>query len=524
MNASSTPGAGDSNASQSDSNPESRSPAKNTVRIGSQRDLADKSLSPQHPQAVRRASKPELGAETRGPTPSDTVASSPSPADGMIDQPSEPAADADSDLAMPPRTEPPSVDSTNPTDPSESSLSLDEEIEAALGGMSIEQLMSMADDLGVGELAPESRLRATVTRIHADDVFFKLSGRFEGVASLRTFSQAPQIGQSLDVVVKRFNEDEGLYAVAIPGAAIDVGDWSDLVIGAVVEARVTGTNTGGLEAEVNRIRGFIPASQVALYRVEQFSDFVNQKLTCVVTDADPERKRLVLSRRAVLEREQAAKREELLKTLQTGQTLTGVVTKLMDFGAFVDIGGMEGLVHVSKLSWDRVGHPSEVLKVGEKIKVKVERIAEGSGKLSLSYRDTLQDPWENIEQKYPANSTARGTVSRIAQFGAFVKLEPGVEGLVHISELAHHRVFAVKNVVNEGDEVEVKILSIDRAAQRMSLSLKATQTKPEPKSADSQKKADEDAPPRPVTVPSRNEPLKGGRDRKSGGENVGLNW
>jgi small subunit ribosomal protein S1 len=297
-----------------------------------------------------------------------------------------------------------------------------------------------------------------------------------------------------------------------------------LTPGAIVEARVTGVNTGGLECTVNKIRGFIPASQVALYRVEQFNDFVDQRLQCVVTEANPDRQRLVLSRRAVLEREQAAKREELLKSIQPGQTLDGVVTKIMDFGAFVDVGGLEGLVHVSKLSWDRVTNPGEVLKVGEKIKVKVEKIAEGSGKLSLSYRDTLQDPWENIEQKYPTGSVVRGTVSRIAQFGAFVKLEPGIEGLIHVSELAHHRVFAVKNIVNEGDEVEVKVLSIDRPAQRMSLSLKATQAKPEPKSTGKKEVEEVDAPPRPVAVPSRNEPLKGGRDRKSGGEGVGLNW
>jgi small subunit ribosomal protein S1 len=165
-----------------------------------------------------------------------------------------------------------------------------------------------------------------------------------------------------------------------------------------------------------------------------------------------------------------------------------------------------------------------VLKVGEKIKVKVEKIAEGTGKLSLSYRDTLQDPWENVEQKYPVNSTVRGTVSRIAQFGAFVKLESGVEGLVHISELAHHRVFAVKNVVNEGDEVEVKVLAIDRPAQRMSLSLKATQVQPEPKQNAQSDSEESDHPPRPLAVAPRKEPLKGGRDRRSGGDGVGLNW
>lgn len=498
------------------------SAAKSAIRIGSQRDLADKSLSPQHPQAVRRAAgRLEDSSDDEGlasASEKDVIESAPVRAE-VADAAIPPIAPpAPSKIPEPAKNEP-TYDA-----PAEPEMSLDEEIEAALGGMSIEQLMNESAEVAATELEPDSRLQATVARIHGDDVFLKLSGRFEGVTSLRHLAKPPNLGEVLEVIVKRYNDEEGLYEVSAPGASIDVSGWSDLTQGTIVEARVTGINTGGLECSVNNIRGFIPASQVALYRVEQFNDFVNQKFACVVTEADPERKRLVLSRRAVLEREQAAKREELLKSLQPGQTMMGVVTKLMDFGAFVDIGGMEGLVHVSKLSWDRVTHPSEVLKVGEKIKVKVEKIAEGSGKLSLSYRDTLQDPWENIEQKYPANSTARGTVSRIAQFGAFVKLEPGVEGLVHISELAHHRVFAVKNVVKEGDEVEVKVLSIDREAQRMSLSLKATQAKPEPKIAAGSAGDEPDIPPRQPAVAPRHETLKGGRDRKSGGEDVGLHW
>jgi small subunit ribosomal protein S1 len=306
---------------------------------------------------------------------------------------------------------------------------------------------------------------------------------------------------------------------------VSVADWTDLTPGAIVEARVTGSNTGGLEVQVQSIRGFIPASQIDLYRVEQFGDYVNQRLQCVVTEANESRQKLVLSRRAVLEREKEAKRKELLESLAAGDTREGVVTKLMDFGAFVDIGGMEGLVHISKLSWDRVTHPNEVLKAGEKIKVKVEKVDQASGKISLSYRDTLQDPWDNIEQKYPVNSVARGTVSRIAQFGAFVKLEPGIEGLVHISELAHHRVFAVRNVVKEGDEVDVKVLSVDRDAQKIGLSIKATLARPEPK-ADSAAAAPEEPeePPRPAAVKPSDQPLKGGRDRRSGGESVGLHW
>ncbi len=402
--------------------------------------------------------------------------------------------------------------------------SLDDEVEAAFGGLSLDQLLAVDAEQAVSELEPDSRVKATIVRIHGDNVFLSLKGRYEGITSLRQFANPPQLGAVLDVIVKRFNDEDGLHEVSVPGSSIDVADWTDLVSGAVVEARVTGVNTGGLECTVNSIRGFIPASQIDLYRVEQFTDYINQKLQCVVTEANESRQKLVLSRRAILEREKEAKRRELLQSIEPGQTYDGVVTKLMDFGAFVDIGGIDGLVHISKMSWDRISHPSEVFSVGEKIKVKIEKVIEGSGKISLSYRDTLEDPWEDIEQKYPVNSIVRGTVTRIAQFGAFVKLEPGVEGLVHISELAHHRVFAVRNVVNEGDEVEVKILSVDREGQKMSLSIKATQAMPEPRLEPNRKDEEPTEPPRPLAVEPRKEPLKGGRDRKSGGESVGLNW
>ena len=397
----------------------------------------------------------------------------------------------------------------------------DAELEAALEDLQMDSLMG--EQQPVSELEVDERIRALVTRVHNDNVFFSLKGRFEGIASMRQFKEPPKEGAMLDVVVNGFKEDEGLYEVSIPGSSVNVADWSDLVEGATIEAKVTGSNTGGLELNVNNIRGFMPASQIDVVRVENFGDYVNKKIQCIVTEVNESRKRLVLSRRAILERENQEKKQELLGSLAVGQTLDGVVTKLMDFGAFVDIGGAEGLVHVSKMSWDRVSHPSEVLEPGQQVQVKVEKINAGDGKISLSYRDTLENPWAKIDQKYPMGAVVDGTVSRIAQFGAFVKLEPGVEGLVHISELAHHRVIAVKNVVKQGDAVQVKVLAVDPQAQKIGLSLKATQAKPE--KAENKKDAEEaDTPIRESAVKKRSEPLKGGRDKGSGGEQFGLNW
>lgn len=397
---------------------------------------------------------------------------------------------------------------------------LDAEIEAALGGMSMEDIVSQTE-ASDDRLEPSSRVKGTVSRVHGENVFMSLKGRFEGVVPLAQFKKPPSAGDLIEVIVKSQNEEDGLYDLSVPGAAVAVGDWSELEQGMVIEARVTGSNTGGLEASVNNIRGFIPASQIERFRVENFGDYVNKKLQCVVTEVNPKKKRLVLSHRALLDREFEEKRKEIMASIEPGQLHDGTVTKIMDFGAFVDIGGVEGLVHVSKLSWDRVTHPKDVLKEGEAIKVKVEKINSETGKISLSHRDTMDHPWEGIESKYPVNSTVSGKVSRIADFGAFVRLEPGIEGLIHISELAHHRVVKVKNVVKEGDSVEVKVLSLDRDAQKLGLSLKATQKAPEKKSAEKPEEIDE--PLRELAIKKQdNSPLKGGTGRKSGGEDIGL--
>jgi small subunit ribosomal protein S1 len=405
---------------------------------------------------------------------------------------------------------------------------LEREVNEALGDMSLDAILagSMGDQRasGVGqELEIESKVRGTVTRIHKDDVFFSLDAQHEGVVSLRAFGSPPQIGAQYEVVIARLNPEDGLYELSLPGAAIAVQDWSDISVGSIVEARVTGSNAGGLECQVNNIRGFIPVSQIAMYRVENLEEFHDQKFACLVTEANPERRNLVLSRRAVLEREREESRQKTLDALEVGQIHDGLVRRLQEFGAFVDIGGVDGLVHISKLSWDRVNHPSEVLQENQKVKVRIEKVDKQTGKIALSYRDVFEDPWSNIQDKFPLGAVVPGVVSRLAKFGAFVKLAPGVEGLVHLSELAHHRVFAVSNVVKEGQEVQVKVMSIDPEAQRIGLSLKATQNAPEKKS-DKPDQAPVEEPPRKPVVPKREGPLKGGLGKSAGGDQFGLNW
>jgi len=401
---------------------------------------------------------------------------------------------------------------------------LEAEFDRAIGDASVEQLMEGAEELTKRQLLePETRLTGQIVAIQRDDIFVDLGGREQGCLSTKLFEEPPQPGTALEVVVQRFNPDDGLYELTLPNAAVSVDHWADLSEGMLVEARVTGHNDGGLEVEVNHLRGFIPISQVDIYRVENLAEFAEQKFTCLVTEVNPQRRNLVLSRRAVLEREKEEARQQLLASLAPGQVREGVVRKLVDFGAFVDLGGVDGLLHISQLSWGRIEHPREVLAEGQAIKVKVEQVNHETGKISLAYRELLENPWINAAMKYPEGGIVEGTVSKLMEFGAFVELEPGVEGLIHISELSHKRVWRPGDVVEEGQKVRVMVLSVDPEAQRMSLSMKQLEAKPEPK-----KEEDREPGPPPEKKSRKRQgpskPLQGGLGRASGGEQFGLKW
>ncbi len=498
---------------------------------------AEKSFSELAGEESSELSAAVARALAKGKTPEPTAPSQTDSAPAT--EPTVPAAEAAptepvAAPAKPPRKERDASATQKPVPveiPRRISDELEAEIAAAMGDLSLDEMM--ASEVRTSEklgqmIAPETQMSATVMKIDRENIFFALGSRNEGIAGMRQFREPPGIGQTFEVIVQKFDADEGLYEVTVPGGSVQVDDWGDIADGMVVEARITGHNTGGLECEVGHIRGFIPASQVSVYRVENMEELVRQKLTCVVTEAKPERRNLVLSRRAMLEREREANRQTFFEKLQPGQTFEGTVRKLMDFGAFVEIEpGVDGLIHISQLAWDRVKHPSDVLKEGQKVQVKVEKVDPVTGKIGLSYRELQDNPWNNVDRKYPVGSTVKGVVSRLAQFGAFVKLEPGVEGLIHVSELAHHRVQRVDLVVKEGDEVEVKVVEVNPETQRIGLSLKATKAPPV-KAADAKKKAEEEAaadePPRKPVIAKRPGKLKGGTDKKTGGEGIGLAW
>ena len=194
-------------------------------------------------------------------------------------------------------------------------------------------------------------------------------------------NRKPAIGDSVEVLVRGISREDGLYALGLPGSAIEASDWEDIDEGSVVEVTVTGSNSGGLEVKVGGAKGFIPISQISEYRVEDTTEFVDQKFRCVVTESSQSRGNLVLSRRAILEREREEKRKEQLEQIEVGDELQGIVRTIKDFGAFVDLGGLDGLIHISKLSWDRVKHPSEILEIGQQVTVKLDSVDKETGKV-----------------------------------------------------------------------------------------------------------------------------------------------
>jgi small subunit ribosomal protein S1 len=351
---------------------------------------------------------------------------------------------------------------------------IERELEAALAGMDAKTLHGDAGGQRPGKPAAESRKRGRVVSVHGEDVFVDVGGRTQGVLAIAQFPEGtPAAGQEVDVTIEGYDNADGLLILSRQGAAAVAVDWSSVAEGMIVDARVTGTNKGGLAVEVNGIRGFIPVSQIDLYRVEDTQAFVNQKLRCVITEANPVEKNLVLSRRELLEREREEAREKLWQELAEGQIRMGVVRNVKEFGAFLDLGGVDGLLPVGEMSWNRIDDPATVVQIGQQLRVAVIRLDRERRKITLGLKQLLPSPWDDIESRYPPKTTVSGKVTRLMDFGAFVELEPGIEGLIHNSELSTRYVRHPKEVVQPGQQVQVTVLKVDPTERRIGLSLKA---------------------------------------------------
>lgn len=368
------------------------------------------------------------------------------------------------------------------------------------------------------DLEPGTRLKGKVQAISGENVILDVGMRSSACIPGKQFEgKLPEVGAPLDVVVDSYNAPEGLLLCSLPKAMRSVSGWSEVQVGQIVDCMVTKTNKGGLEVTVNALRAFLPAGQVDYGFVSNMDSYVGQKLRVKVTEVNPQKKNLVVSRRAFLEIERAERRDEMWKTVAVGQTYPGVVKTIKEYGAFIDLGGLDGLLHVGEISWQRINHPSDVLKEGQQVEVQVVGIDRDKNKISLGMRQLTKNPWSDIEARYPVGTEATGTVTRTSDFGAFVQLEDGIEGLIHISELEHRRVHRVTDVVKEGQEVRTKVLSVDLAKRRIALSLKALQARPE----SAPRKEDADLAPSGAAAYERKRkgPLKGGT---AGGGGSGL--
>jgi small subunit ribosomal protein S1 len=358
-----------------------------------------------------------------------------------------------------------------------------------------------------GQEARKGLRSGRVIGIRGKSLFVDLGGKSEGVLSLDQFQgEIPAPGAPIEVVVDHFDAGEGIQHLRLKGSAIDA-TWENLRKGVIVEARGTKVVKGGLEVDVDGIRGFIPISQIDLSRIEDAAPFVNQKFRALVTEVNPREKNLVISRRELMEQERAEQREKTWASLEEGQVREGTVRSIKDFGAFVDLGGVDGLLPIGEMSWSRIQKVDELVKTGDKIQVKVIKIDPVARKLTLGLKQLTPSPWEKAEQNYPRGLMIKGKVTRLMDFGAFVELEPGIEGLIHVTELSPTRVRRIADIVQPGQEVEVRVLKVEPQDKRIALSLLPAKGKETIVEEDEDEAADENP---PAPKPERKIPLKGG--------------
>jgi len=350
------------------------------------------------------------------------------------------------------------------------------------------------EDFEVKLPTPGAIVKGRVVKVAPDEVLVDIDYKSEGRIPLNELSFLPNVqpadvvseGDEISVKVLKVEDSEGTVLLSKKRADADQS-WQKLEelqkTGGTLKAKVMQTVKGGLLVDVG-VRGFIPASHVSRTFEDNLEKYVGQVLELKIIELDRSKNNVVFSHKEVLEDKFQRAKEEAFNNLREGSIVNGVVRRLTDFGAFVDIGsGVEGLLHVSEMAYSRVNHPSDVLSEGDEIKVMVLGVDKENERISLGLKQTLPDPWDSITEKYAVGDVVTGTVTRVVDFGAFVKLEDGVEGLVHISQLAHRHVARAEEVVHPGDEVRVKVISVDPNARRIGLSIKELEPKPEPKPA-----------------------------------------
>ena len=329
--------------------------------------------------------------------------------------------------------------------------------------------------------------------VSLDDEFVVIDVGFKSEGSIHRNEwgeeeEQPQVGGTVQVLIEEVedefgpaNDPHGMVSLS-KRKAEKILAWTAMMEkideGQIVKGTVTRKIKGGLLVDIG-VNVFLPASQVDIRRPNDIADYIGQEVECEVLKIDEARRNIVVSRRSMIERQRQAAREALLKELNEGELRKGVVKNIADFGAFVDLGGIDGLLHITDMSWERIGHPSEMVSIDQEIEVMILKIDHEKEKIALGMKQKSANPWEGIEERYPVNTKVDGEVVNVMSYGAFVKLEAGIEGLVHISEMSWtKRINHPNEMVQIGDEIEVVILAIDKAGQQLSLGMKQTQANP----------------------------------------------
>jgi small subunit ribosomal protein S1 len=353
---------------------------------------------------------------------------------------------------------------------------LQKELDEALGDMSLDELLQ-AEEASTGQANEhdpgQGILKGRVIAVSGDDVFVDIGRRHDGLLPAEQFRDEPlpQVGDEIEVTIEGFDQANGLIKLSRQGAVL-AATWDSIAVGQVVEARATGYNKGGLELVINGIDAFMPISQVDTAHIEDLKPFVNTKLECLVQRVDFNKESVVVSRRELLKLRAAQAAEELWETIHEGQIVQGCVRSIMPYGAFVDIGGIDGLLHVKDLAHGRVEKVEDVLHVGQELELCILKLDREAKRVGLGLKQTLQDPWDDAEVKWQPGATVSGRVVKLMDFGAFVELVPGVEGLVPIGEISFRRIGHPREVVQVGDMLKVAVMSVDPEKKRISLSLK----------------------------------------------------
>jgi len=359
---------------------------------------------------------------------------------------------------------------------------IDKEVTAALGQAEQTDGLKQLYEESIKAFESGSVVSGRVVRLIGNDAVIDVGFKSEGSVPLEEFDGAEvTVGQQVDVLLEDIEDETGLVILS-KRKADRIKGWERILTqykeGDVVKGRVSRKIKGGLLVDIG-VPVFLPASQVDIRRPSDVSSYIGHEISCKILKIDPERRNIVVSRRRMIEEEREQTKKKLLNEMRVGQMRDGVVKNIADFGAFVDLGGIDGLLHITDMAWGRVAHPSEGVSIDQKVQVKILSIDREKEKVALGLKQKTASPWHNIEARYPIGSKVKGTVVNITPYGAFVKLEEGIEGLVHVSEMSWtRRVNHPSEVVNATEEVEVVVLAIDKAKQEISLGMKQTEVNP----------------------------------------------